>query len=137
MADLAAIRTGLAANLSTIPDIQVSAYVLSNPTPPCAVVFAGPTDFDTSFGRGLDNLVFMVRVLVAAVSDISAVVNLDPYMAGSGARSVKAAIETDKTLGGACSDLRVVGTEGEQVYTLEGRPPALGAEFRVEVTAHG
>ena len=137
MADLGDIREGIAENLSTIPDIQVSAYVLSNPTLPCAVVFAGPTEFDKAFGRGLDTLVFMVRVVVAAVSDISAVVNLDPYLAGSGSRSVKEAIESDKTLGGACSDLRVTGTEGEQVYALEGRPPALGAEFRVEVTAHG
>jgi hypothetical protein len=137
MADLAAIRTALAANLSTIPDLQVSAYVLSNPTPPSAVVFAGPTEFDKAFGRGMDMLVFMVRVVVAAVSDISAVVNLDPYMAGSGARSIKAAIESDSTLGGSVFDVSVVGTDGEQIYTFEGRPPALGAEFRVEVTAHG
>jgi hypothetical protein len=137
MADLSAIRAGLAANLATIPDILVSAYVLSNPTLPCAVVLAGPTEFDKSFGRGMDSLVFMVRVVVAAISDISAAVNLDPYMAGSGPRSIKAAIESDSTLGGACFDVSVVRMEGEQVYTFESIPPALGAEFRVEVNAHG
>jgi hypothetical protein len=137
LADLAAIRTAIAANLSTIPDIQVSASRLSSPTLPSAVVFAGPTEFDKAFGRGLDTLVFIVRVAVSGATDTGAVVNLDPYLAGSGSRSIKAAIESDKTLGGACSDLRVIGHEGEQPYNVEGQPPALGAEFRVEVTAHG
>jgi hypothetical protein len=137
VADLEALREGLAANLGTIEDLQVSKYVLSNPTFPIAVVFAGPTDFDKAFGRGLDNLVFRVRVVVAAVSDIGSGVNLDPYLAGSGPRSVKAAVETDPTLGGACQSLRVTGHEGEQVYVFDEAPPGLGAEWRVEVIASG
>jgi hypothetical protein len=76
-------------------------------------------------------------VLVPSPSDIDAVVNLDPYLAGSGARSIKAAIETDTTLGGACGGLQVTRHEGEQVVVREGQPPALGAEFRVEINAHG
>jgi hypothetical protein len=137
MADLAAIRAGLAANLSTIPDLQVLPQMISNPTPPCVIVFAGPTEFDKAMGRGLDSIVFMVRILVPSPSDIDAVVNLDPYLAGSGAQSIKAAIETDTTLSGACGGLQVTRHEGEQVVVREGQPPALGAEFRVEINAHG
>jgi hypothetical protein len=137
MADLAAIRAGLAANLTTIPDLQVLPQLLSNPTPPCVIVFAGPTEFDKAMGRGLDTIVFIVRVLVPSAVDIEAVVNLDPYMAGSGTRSIKAAIETDLTLGGSCFGLQVTGHGGEQVFLREGQPAALGSEFRVEIKAHG
>jgi hypothetical protein len=137
MADLTAIRVGIATNVSSISDLNVSPSRLSNPQLPCVVVFAGPTEYDKAFGRGLDTLVFMVRVAVPATTDTGAVVSLDPYLAGSGPRSIKEAIESDKTLGGACSDLRVTGHKGEQPYNVEGQPPALGAEFRVEVTAHG
>lgn len=137
MADLTAIRNGLAANLGAISDLNVSPSRLSNPTLPQAVVYAGPTSFDKAFGRGVDTLVFIVRVAVPGTTDTGSVVSLDPYLAGSGSRSIKAAIESDKTLGGACSDLRVTGHEGEQPFNVEGQPPALGAEWRVEITAHG
>jgi hypothetical protein len=137
VADLSALREGLAANLGAIDDLQVSPYFISNPTFPSAFVRAGPTAFDKSFGRGLDNIVLFVRVLVAAFGDIGPGANLDEYLAGSGPRSIKAAIESDKTLGGACQSLQVTGHEGEQEYTFDDRPSALGAEWRVEVNASG
>ena len=137
MADHAEIRAGLVANLSQIPDLQVEGYVLSNPTFPTALILAGTTEYDKAMHRGLDDLIFRIRVVVAAVSDIGATVNLDEYMNGSGARSIKAAVEADKTLGGACSEALVTGHSGEQVFTFDDRPPALGTEFTVQIKATG
>jgi hypothetical protein len=137
MADLTAIRAGLKANLLAIDGLQVSEYFLTNPSYPTALILAGPTEFDQAFGRGLDQLTFLVRVVVGAVTDIGSGANLDAYLAGSGSRSIKAAIEADITLGGACSTLQVTRHEGEQPYLVEGGSPALGAEFRVEIRAHG
>jgi hypothetical protein len=137
VADLSALREGLAANLGAIEDLQVSPYFISNPTFPSAFVRAGPTDYDKTFDRGLDNIVLFVRVLVAAFGDIGPGANLDEYLAGSGPRSIKAAIEDDPSLGGACDDLRVTGNEGEREFTFDDRPSALGAEWRVEVFANG
>jgi hypothetical protein len=137
VADLAKIRDGLEANLLAIENLQVAKYVITNPVYPTALVLAGPTEFDKAFGRGLDMLVFLVRVVVAAVTDIGPGVNLDAYLAGSGPRSIKAAIESEKTLGGACADLRVTGHEGERVYLFDGGSAALGSEWRVEVNGRG
>lgn len=137
MADVQAIRLGLAAALGTIPKLKVSPYVLSNPTPPCAYIFADDSDFDEAMGRGLDELVFVVRVVVPLSMDIGSQVNLDAYRAGSGARSFKQALEADDTLGGVCDSLRVTSISRDTVYVTEGNPPALGCEFRVEIHAPG
>ncbi len=51
---------------------------------------------------------------------------LDPYLDNTGSRSIKAAIESDRTLGGAAHTCRVAKAEN---YT------GLWVEFRVEVIA--
>jgi hypothetical protein len=139
MADLSALRDGLEANLLAIEDLQIAKYVISNPTYPTALVLAGPTKYDEASraGSGLDSLVFLIRVVVAAIGDIGPGVNLDAYLAGSGDRSIKQAIEADPKLGGSCDDLHVTGHEGERVYTFEGGAAALGSEWHVDVYANG
>lgn len=128
---LAAIRAGLAANLAAIPDIQVSAYALANPTPPCVEIVPSSIEYDLALSRGWDRVMVTVRVFVGMTSDIGAQKLLDTFLAGSGALSVKAAVESDVTLGGACDDVRVQTSSGYRVYGAEGR--LLGAEWEVEV----
>src|SRR6266508_3862702 len=136
MADVKLLREGLAANLTTLPDIQVSAYMLSSPTPPAAHVVTGPVAYDMAMGRGLDDLTFRVQVFVGLVSDIGAQQNLDAYLAGSGALSVKQALESDKTLGGAAFGLQVTESTGPQMFTGDSGP-VLMAEWTVLVKAKG
>jgi hypothetical protein len=57
--------------------------------------------------NGYDNYQAYVLVIVGRMSDRSSSDRLDAYLAPSGSQSVKAAIEADKTLGGACSSLIV------------------------------
>lgn len=135
--DEIAVREGIAVNLGVLQDTQVSPWLLGAPTPPTAHVFAGPVEFDAAFGRGLDMLVITVQVLVPALSDIGSQQKLALYRAGSGSQSVKAAIESDRTLGGVSQTLRVTGMGAEQLFAFEGRGPFLGSEWRVEVHAHG
>lgn len=137
MASLTDIRDAIAANLSAITDFQVSAWMLANPTAPSGHVFPGPTTFDVTAGRGFDQLELLVQIFVAQNSDRGAQENLDEYMAGSGARSVKQALESDPTLGGACADLRVTGCSGYRQFVFEGRAPLLGAEWTVDIYAPG
>jgi hypothetical protein len=137
------IRTGLAANLGTIDAMQVNdnGYINASPTPPSAEFFpggpAGSIVYDRAMGRGLDVTPFTVRVYVSLVSDVGAQVNLDEYIEPSGTRSVKAALESDTTLGGAANDIHVVSCTGYQQFVFEGRPPLLGAEWHVDVYATG
>lgn len=137
MADIAAIRAALAANIGAIPDLQVSPYILANPTPPSAQVVPAAMEFDLAMHRGLDRLEFKVQVFAGVVSDIGAQKKLDLYRAGSGANSIKQAIESDKTLGGACQALQVTESTGPQLTIGEGGTVVLMEEFTVQVLATG
>lgn len=128
------IREGIAANLSAIPDLQVSAYMLSNPTPPGAHVLPDTATYDLAMRGGLHELAMLVQVFVATTTDIGAQVTLDQYLAAAGALSVKAAVESDRTLGGAVADTHVQGFTYRQYPRAEG-DPLLGADFNVQVYA--
>jgi len=131
MGSIASIRAGLASNLSAIDGLQVSAYALSNPTAPCVEIVPASVDYDQALQRGMDTIRMTVRVFVGMAQDIGAQKQLDLYLEGAGATSVKAAVEANSTLGGACSDLRVVNTTGYRVYGADSR--LLGAEWEVEI----
>lgn len=138
MAHPRAIREGIAANLAGIGDgYQVSAYVLTNPQPPCAYVKGGPIDYDETFGRGHDAWTWTVYVLVGYASDIGAQMLLDEFRAPAGERSVKALIESDPQLGGAALRAWVTNVSAANEYVIEGQPPALGCEWTVVVWADG
>lgn len=128
------LREGLAANLADVGGLHEHAYVLSNPTLPAAEIVPGPIDYDKAMGRGTDEWTFIVRVLVGTVSDVGAQKLLGRMRASSGADSIKAALESDRTLAGAARDLIVRRCSGQQTYG-EGR--ALGAEWTVSVFAAG
>lgn len=137
MASLTDLREGVAANLASITGLQQSGYMLSNPTPPCAEVEPGPIAYDKAMQRGLDRYQLTVRVYVAFSTDIGAQKRLDEFLESTGATSIKAAIESDRTLAGACDALRVTGCTGYRAFTLPGGRIALGAEWTVEIFARG
>jgi hypothetical protein len=134
---VAQIREGLAANLAGIAGVQVSAYMLANPTPPTIHVYPGQIEYDGAMIRGVDRWTMIVQAFVGLVSDIGAQVKLDTFIAPSGAGSVKAGLEADRTLGGLVQSLRVTECSGERVYVREGAGPVLGAEWQVQILASG
>ncbi len=129
------IRDGIAANLATITNTQILSYQLSNPTTPSISIFPAGTDYNQAFNRGLDRWVFTVQAIVSVVSDENGQQQLDAYLAPTGSTSIRAAIESDRTLGGAAQNCVVTNASG---YTLFGdTPPVLGAEWTVEVWCSG
>lgn len=145
MTVLAAIRQGIAAKLTdAIDELQVSAFMLADPSPPAAHVVPTQTIFDAAFSRGADDVTLMVEVFVSDnAGDEGAQLLLDEYLEPFGARSVKQALEVPDdpsgrvTLGGACYDLRVQRVEGYRIFQREGRAPALGSQWVVHVTTPG
>jgi hypothetical protein len=131
MADLQGIRQGLASNLSAITGLQVSPYVLPSPTPPSVEIVPSDIEYDQTFGRGTDLYRFTVRVFVGTPDSRVAQVRLDTFLAPSGSESFKAALESDRTLGGSVSTLRVINASGYRMYGDS--PPVLGAEWTVEI----
>lgn len=136
MASLSAIRAGLAANLAGLAE-QVSPYMLANPSPPTLQVM-GPENIDylVTMDRSASRWTVIVQGFVPGeIGDVPAQELLDAWLSDAGAYSVRLALESDTTLGGACEDVTVVASRGYMVYVLEGRGATLGCEWVVDIVA--
>jgi len=118
MPTLSDIRSGLATNLATIDGLRTSAFVPDEPKPPIAVIFPENISFDSAFGRGLDEYTFTIQVIVSKVSDRNAQASMDAYCNPDGDSSVKAAVESDRSLGGLIQDLRVTEVRDYRAATI-------------------
>lgn len=127
------VRDGLKTRLQTITGLRVYDLIPDNVTPPAAVVGQLDFTFDINNARGLDQANCDVLVIVQRLSERVAQDKLDAFLAGSGAGSIKAAIEGDKTLGGAVNTLRVISAEGG-TYESAG---ALFLSYRYRLTIWG
>ncbi|CAB4135426.1 hypothetical protein UFOVP1037_5 [uncultured Caudovirales phage] len=102
-----AVRQGLSTALDTITGLRCFDYVPDSLAPPAAVIEPLEITFGVAMANGLDYYKGFVLIIVGRMSDRSSQDRLDAYLASSGASSVVAAIETDRTLGGVCSTLQV------------------------------
>lgn len=132
--DLNATMDGIGQLLKMVSGLRVFDFVPDSFSPPAAVVSLPESiDFDFSFREGSHRLTVPVYVLVGKASDRSARDQLSVYMANSGASSIKAAIESDPTLGGTAQTARV-SRATVQVMTVAGMD-FLAASFDVDVIA--
>lgn len=140
MASLADIRAGLVANLeAALTGMQINAYTLSNPSPPCVEIdlsSEGMT-FDHASNRGVVELPMIVRVVLADGSDYGAQVSLDSFIDGASGSDVKAAIESDPTLGGVAHTLQVTEVVPRRWKSDTTGGLLVGAEWQVMVYASG
>lgn len=131
--DLNAVMDALGARLVGVTGLRVYDYAADGVSPPAAIVSLPRTvEYDVVAGRGADRLVIPVTVLVGRVSDRAARDRLGAFIAGSGATSIKTAIEGgDPPLGGAAHTVRVTEATVD-VVTIQAID-YLGASFDVEV----
>ena len=87
MATITQIREGIAANLRALDGFQISAYELTNPTPPTIWVIPGDVNYDRAMHRGLDEIEMLVQALVVLSADIGSQVRIDELLAPTGATS--------------------------------------------------
>ena len=106
-ATIAQMRAGIATNLATISGLRTTTTTPDVINPPIAIVQPQTVDYDETFQRGMATYTFVVTVIVGRAAERTAQTNLDLFVAQSGSKSVKAAIESDKTLGGNAFDCRV------------------------------
>ena len=105
------VRDALKTRLQTISGLRVYEVIPEPVTPPCAIVGQLDFTFDIDNARGLDQANVDIYVIVQRFSERAGQDKLDGYLAGTGATSIKTAIEGDRTLGGACQTLRVISAE--------------------------
>ena len=124
------VRAGLKTRLATITGLRVWDVIPDQVTPPGAVVGQLDFTFDIDNARGLDIANVDVYVIVQRFDARSSQNKLDDYL-GSGAKSIKTAIEADRTLGGAVNTLRV--TRAEAGTYLQGDVTFLSYRFSLTI----
>lgn len=108
------MMTEIDTRLKTITGLRVAEFGMpASIKPPMAVQYVPDRlNFDATYGRGMDDLEdHIIAVVVGMTSRRTALQTLAPYMAGSGAKSIKAKIDT---FGGpyvSCSDVTVQWAE--------------------------
>lgn len=134
--DLEAVQQGLAAAVNAVamnPKLRGFASLPGSITPP---VFA-PTEFelayDQVFGGGLVSVMFTCGVFTSIGDTEQGRKALTGYLNRDGTQSVKTALESDKTLGGACKTLTTRRARGAYRLYEIGGADYLGALVDVEV----
>ncbi len=127
------IRDGIATNLATIPGLRTSAELPDQPNPPIAVVQLNNVTYDQAFQNGLVLYNFTITVIVGRVAERVAQQRLNAY-ASTGTGGIKAALQSDKTLGGHAFDVKLQEMTNIGAITL-GEQQYLAAEFAAIVYA--
>lgn len=130
MALVSELRDGLKANLATITGLRTADTVPDNPNPPIAIVLPQSVQYDNAFQHGMNTYTFSILVVVNRVSERTAQNSLDAYVSGTGSKSVKLAVESDKTLNGKAFDVRVTDLRNYGDITI-GEINYFSAEFIV------
>jgi len=106
------VKDGLKTRLETISGLRAFDYQPEQVNPPFAFSTLDDIQFhQTGMGSGGVVMTFTVTLIVHRQSERVAQDEIDKYTAFSGAQSVRAAIEGDRTLGGVCDDLIVSSAE--------------------------
>ncbi len=125
MATLAALRQALADQLAGITGLRAHASWPGTLNGTSAVVTRRQTDPDTS--AGADTITLSVRVMVPWESTPGrAQGELDELTDRFGARSIRAAVDADASLGGVCDDARVTVVEADNLVEY---PPGTGVQY--------
>jgi hypothetical protein len=133
------IREGLAANMAAIygGTVQVSAYELEQPTPPTLHVLGiEQIVYDRAYARGMDEVTITVQGLGGPMAQ-GAQIKLDEWLAPTGSTSVKAAIESERTLGGKVMDTVVTGASNYRLFKLADQTVVRGVEWQIRVLNSG
>ena len=131
MSSVSDIRQALAEALGSIEGLRVSNVMVDAPRPPQAIIMPLRVDYDLNARRGADEYQFVITLMVGRADSRSAQNELDPYIVGE--RSIKAAVEADRTLGGVVNTCRVTEMRNYGAIAY-GEVLYLGCEFVVEVT---
>jgi hypothetical protein len=130
---ITSMRTALATNLGTISGIRTYADIPDNPAMPCAVVQLQSVNYDLAFNKGLTEYNFVITAIFGRIATSTAQRNLDALIS-TGERSLKAAVESDRTLDGEAFDVRVSEMTNLTSVTI-GDITYLSADFAVTVFA--
>lgn len=137
--DIAAVRAALASaaeDAAGTTGLTCHGYIPDSITPPTLFVAGYVIGYDTAAARGSDTVTYTLRLLASRADDQSGQARIDAWAAGSGAGSLKAAIEADPSLGGLVDWTHMTAMDTSDLVVHAGTV-YYGAEITVEVTGDG
>jgi hypothetical protein len=132
--DISAIFGGIQTRLATISGLRAHSEMPGNVNPPAAWpdLSSLTVAYDLDMGGSI-SLTFNVRLALPSSGGlVRAQADLMPYLAASGAQSIKGAIEGDRTLGGTVQTLRVAAAQGIEDWEF-GSTACLKCDWAVTV----
>lgn len=143
--DINAVRRALANRITAVIPAPLTSvwYVPDMVTEPMCWTKPGSIEYDRAYGpHGMEQLNLEVFLVVSRADDQASQVNLDAYIHGTGASSIKAAIESGREQYGGTAylgvfdDVWVSKCDSYQYYIL-GDARFLGATFTLTVIGKG
>lgn len=132
-ATVSQVAEGIKDRLATIPGLRAFSYEPEQYNPPVAYPQLTQVEYHRAFQGGNVVMSWVVHVVVGRWTDRTAHKALDDYLSYSGARSIRAVLEGDTTLGGVCQTL--VLTSGADVTSV-GEGGAEFLEIQLSLTVH-
>jgi len=127
------LRSGLAANLSTIKGLRVVETLPDLVNPPMAMIALDKVAYNKQNNRSMAEYTFKVMVVLGRVSERVAQTSMDVLVA-PGVGSIKYAVESDRTLAGFAFDVFLSETSAIGAVS-QGGIDYYSAEFSVQVFA--
>jgi len=104
-ATVSQVADGIKVRLATVSGLRTFSYQPEQLNPPVAFPVLESVEYHRAFGGGDVQMRWQVFVIVGRYLDRVAHSNLDGFLSFSGATSLRAAIEADRTLGGVVNTL--------------------------------
>ena len=105
MGSVTAVADALKVQLATVSGLRTYSYQPEQLNPPIAFPVLNAIDYHRAFAGGDVMMDWSIMVIVGRYLDRVAHANLDTYLAYSGVGSIREALDSDPTLGGACKTL--------------------------------
>ena len=125
------IKTTILATIATGLRVYATNEIPDSLELPCVLVMLGPGDYATTF-TGTYDQVFRLIVCVAKQDSPSAFNKLLDYINETGAKSLFAALDADRTLNATCSSSKLANHSGAG-STPWGKIVYLSTEFELQV----
>jgi hypothetical protein len=134
--DFLAIHKGLATAAATVSGLRTAAKLGDTVNPPFFAPIEHEIDYQQTFGTsGMTTTVFTCGLFVSRGDTDAGQALLVEYLNPAGPTSIRAALEADRTLGGAAKQLIVSRVRGSgRLYQVAGTD-YLGAMYDVTVWA--
>jgi len=133
-ATVSQVSDGIKTALATVSGLRTYSFQPEQLNPPFAYPELTQVTYHRSMGLGDVELQWTINVVVGRYTDRTANDLLDQYISPTGAKSIRAALESDKTLGGVVQTL-ILSSAADVTALNEADANFLQIQFQMTVHA--